>query len=375
MAKKKMTIEFSEEQETLLDIASNFCADKSPIAKVRERLELDGGFDPGIWKEIAELGWLGICVPEEYGGSDLSLAEVVTIVEPMGRHLLATPFASTTLVAQLLLKAGSDAQKSNWLPKICEGAIGALALSEAHGDWDLSHLTCTATREGDTIQLNGTKTFVTDAAAADVIVATIALDGAPALVLLEKSDLPEGTFEQETIIDETRRSYRVKLDGISVNASNLLEPSPTEAALEHLHLVASLLVSAEMCGGMAACLNTIVEYLNTRKQFDKLIGSYQALKHPTVDILMGLEASRSHLYYAANMIDDPQEGEIAVRMAKTQAGEAFAFAGDRAIQFHGGFGFTFECDAQLYRRRSLWCENQFGNVAYHRKKLAALLLD
>ncbi len=372
---KKLTIEFTDEQEQLLEVASNFCADKSPMAKVRERLEIEGGFDPAIWKEIAELGWLGICVPEDFGGSELSLGEVVTIVEPMGRHLLATPFVSTTLTAQLLMKAGTDSQKSAWLPKICEGAIGALAISEAHGDWDLGHLDCTAARDGDMLKLSGTKTFVTDAAAAGVIIASVALDGAPALVLLEKGDLPEGALDQESIIDETRRSYRLKLDGISVDAANLLDPAQTDAALKHHHLAASLLTSAEMCGGIAACLNTIVEYLNTRKQFDKLIGSYQALKHPTVDILMGLEASRSHLYYAASMFDDPEEGEIAVRMAKAQASEAFAFAGDRAIQFHGGFGFTFECDAQLYRRRSLWCENQFGNAAYHRKRLAGLLLD
>jgi len=375
MAKTKLAIEFSEEQETLLDIASNFCADKSPVAKVRERLELEGGFDPDIWKEIADLGWLGICVPEQYGGSALSLAEVVTIVEPMGRHLLATPFVSTTLVAQLLMKAGTEAQKSTWLPKICEGAIGAMGISEAHGDWDLGNLTCMGTRDGDAVKLSGTKTFVTDAAAADIVIASVSLDGSPALVFLEKSDLASGTMDKESIIDETRRSYRVNLDGISVSAANLLEMEQTGSALTHLHLAANLLTAAEMCGGLAACLNTIIEYLNTRKQFGKLIGSYQALKHPTVDILMGLEASRSHLYYAASVLDDPKEGEIAVRMAKVQVNEVFSYAGDRAIQFHGGFGFTFECDAQLYRRRSLWCENQFGNAAYHRKRLANLLLD
>ena len=129
-----------------------------------------------------------------------------------------------------------------------------------------------------------------------------------------------------------------------------------------------------MCGGTAAALDYIIEYLNTRKQFDRFIGSYQALKHPTVDILCELEAARSHLYYAASVFDEDEEGDIAVRMAKVQAGDAMAYAGDRAIQFHGGFGFTYDCDAQLFLRRALWCQSQFGDAPYQRKLLQDLLL-
>ena len=138
-----------------------------------------------------------------------------------------------------------------------------------------------------------------------------------------------------------------------------------------------LLLSAEMSGGIAGLLHVIVDYLTTRKQFDKLIGSYQALKHPTVQILLDGEACRSHVYHAATMMDqgDLSAQQIALHMAKAQASEAFAFAGDRAIQFHGGFGFTWECNAQLFLRRALWCQYQFGDERYHRQKLAPLLLD
>lgn len=372
---KKMIIEFSEEQVQLLDIASNFCKDKSAIADVRTRIDTKNGYDQAVWDEIVALGWLGIAVPEEFGGSELGLGEVVTIAEPMGRHLLATPFASTTLVAQALLQAGTDAQKASWLPKICQGAVASLALSESHGDWDLTHLTATATKGGDDLKLSGTKNLVTDAAMADLLLVSVTLDGAPALVLAEASNLPDGALTREVAIDETRRSYRVNLDGVTVPAANLLDQTKTAAALAHVQKVATLLLSAEMCGGIAATLDLVIEYLNTRKQFGKLIGSYQALKHPTVDILTGLEASRSHLYYAASVFGDPDEGDIAVHMAKAEAGDAFAYAGDRAIQFHGGFGFTYECDAQLYRRRSLWCQHQHGDSAHHREKLASLLLD
>ena len=119
-------------------------------------------------------------------------------------------------------------------------------------------------------------------------------------------------------------------------------------------------------------LPVIVEYLNTRKAFDRLIGSYQALKHPTVDILMSLEAARSHLYHASTLFaqEKMDDFESAIRMAKSHGSEAFAFAGDRAVQFHGGFGFTYECDAQLFLRRALWCQYQFGDEKYHRQLLA-----
>ena len=298
----------------------------------------------------------------------------MTIVEPLGRALAGTPLVATTLVAQALMMAGTQAQKREWLPKICEGAIGALALVEPHGDWNLAHLTAKAVRSGKELVLSGTKTFVTDAASADLIIVSVALDGTPALVLLDRQSLANAKIEREIVIDETRRSYRVALDGVTIPDENLLDPSQTAATLKHLDQAACLLLAAEMCGGASGVLVTIVDYLKTRKQFDRLIGSYQALKHPTVDALMAIDAARSHLYYAAGVSGDAVEGEVAARMAKAMAGDALALVSDRAIQFHGGFGFTYDCDAQLFRRRGIWCEAQHGDAAYQRKRLADLIL-
>lgn len=375
-------ISFSEEQAQLLEIAGTFAANKSPIAAVRRQLEAEDAVTPELWREIADLGWLGIAIPEDYGGSGLGLGEVVAIVEPMGRNLLSSPLASTTLAAQAILHGGDDEQKSQWLPQLAGGTVAALALTEAHGDWDLVNLTCTATRQGDALRLGGGKTFVTDAAMADLFLLSVALDGAPALLLMEKSALGEGALHREVVIDETRRSYGISLDGIEVPAANLLPLAGAADCLKGLHLAACLLYAAEMCGGMAGVINVTVEYLKTRRQFDHFIGAYQALKHPMVDALVGLEQARSHLYYAAtvfNMADasggSGGRGEVAVRMAKAQAAQAFAFASDRAIQFHGAFGFTYDCDAQLFRRRALWCEQQHGDGSHHRKHLAGLLLD
>lgn len=370
---KKLSITFSEEQEQLLDIATSFARDKFPMDKTRARIAAAEDFDRAVWDEMASLGWLGISVPEDFGGSGLGLAEVVTIAEPLGRNLAGTPFVSTTLAAQALLKAGTAEQKKEWLPKLCEGAIATLAIVEPHGDWNVEHIEATATEAGNDLALSGIKTFVTDAASADLAVVSVSLGGKPALVLLDKEALGKATLTRETVIDETRRSYRLKLDGVTVPKANLLDRAATPAALKHVDEAACLLLAAEACGGANGCIDVIVDYLKTRKQFDRYIGSYQALKHPTVDALLALEASRSHLYFAASVFGQGEEGEIAVRMAKALSSDAIAFASDRAIQFHGGFGFTYDCDAQLFRRRGIWCEAQHGDSAYHRRKLADLI--
>ena len=370
---------FSDEQAQLTEIAGTFAAHKAPISAVRRQLAAEHAIDAELWREIAGLGWLGIAIPEDYGGSGLGLGEVVAIVEPLGRNLLASPLVSTTLTAQVILWGGGGEQKSQWLPQLVGGAVAALALTEAHGDWDLTNLTCTAERQGDRLVLQGGKTFVTDASMADLFLLSVTLDGAPALVLVENSVLVEGALRREVVIDETRRSYGLHLDGIEVPAANLLPVAGAAGCLKRLHLAACLLYAAEMCGGMAGVINVTLEYLKTRRQFDHFIGAYQALKHPMVDALVGLEQARSHLYHAATVFDmavaSDQRGEVAVRMAKAQAAQAFAFASDRAIQFHGAFGFTYECDAQLFRRRALWCEQQHGDGPHHRKHLAGLLLD
>ncbi|MGD0144963.1 MAG: acyl-CoA dehydrogenase family protein [Rhizomicrobium sp.] len=371
---KRPTIAFSDEQAQLLEVATSFARDKFPLNQARARIAAKEDFDSAIWKEMASLGWLGVAIPDNFGGSGLGLAEVVTIVEPLGRYLVGTPFVSTTLAAQALLKAGTEAQMREWLPKICEGAVGALALVEPHGDWNLEHLTAKAAREGDRLALSGIKTFATDAASADFAIGSVALDGAPALVLLDRQALDAAKIEREIVIDETRRSYRIALDGIAIPGDRLLDPSRTRPALRHLDETACLLLAAELCGGAGGVLETMVEYLKTRRQFDRTIGSYQALKHPTVDALMALDGARSHLYYAAGLSGDDAEREVAVRMAKALAGDALSFASDRAIQFHGGFGFTYDCDAQLFRRRGIWCEAQHGDAAYQRKRLASLIL-
>ena len=370
----EVTLAFSEEQAELLEVAQSFCRDKSPIPTVRRLIEDELGYDPGVWAEMARLGWLGIAVPEEFGGSGLSLAEVVPVVEQMGRRLMGGPFVSTTLAAQALLVGGAEVQKSVILPGICAGKAATLALTEPHGDWDLAHIETSATETDGKFKLTGVKIFVVDAMSAEWIIVSVMKNGEPALIIIDRASLPENALRREVVADETRRSFRLQLAGLIVAADAFLDTARARETLTHLDLATSLLLSAEACGGAASCIDYTVEYLNTRKQFGKLIGSYQSLKHPIVDAHVAYELARSHLYSAASVFGRQGEGEIAARMAKSEAAEALAFAADRAIQFHGGFGFTYQCDAQLYRRRGMWCEYQYGDGSYQRAKLAKLML-
>lgn len=367
-------IGFSEDQATLLEVATDFCQRRAPVATVRRLMEDEPGHDPAVWAELGDLGWLGVAIPEAFGGSGLGLAEVVPLVEQMGRRLMAGPFVSTTLAAQALIAGGTEDQKREALPRIAAGEAATLALAELDTDWEPDAIGCTATQRPDgRLALSGRKILVTDAAEARRILASVRLDGAPALVLLTPEDLPSGALRRETVIDETRRSFALALDGIVLDADRLLDPDRVGVALEHIHLAANLLAAADMVGGTQACIDYTLDYLRTRTQFGKVIGAYQALKHPMVDAYTRYEQARSHLYSAAHCFNEQGTGEIAVRMAKAAADVAYSFAADRSIQFHGGFGFTWDCDAQLYRRRAIWHAAQFGDAAFHRKKLARLL--
>ena len=366
-------IGLSEEQAQLIDIAAGFCRDKSPIDEVRALLEEDTGFNPGVRQEIAELGWLGIGIPDTFGGIGLGLGEVVPIIEQMGRHLLTTPYVSTVLAAQAVLRGGTETQKNDILPKLASGTTATLAVCEDHGDWNLSHITCKASVTGDKVLLSGTKYLVSDVHQAEYVIATVAVDAQPALVIIPADAIAPSAIRREKIIDETRRAFAVELDGLTLPTDALMDGTAIADTLAHIELAASLLAAAEMCGGTYSVIDYTLDYLKTRKQFGKLIGGYQSLKHTMVDAHMGYERARAHLYSAAFLFGQQGEGEIAVRMAKAEAEEAFAFAADRAIQFHGGYGFTYDCDAQLYRRRAIWNAALYGDARYHRRKLADLM--
>ena len=363
-------ISLSDEQAMLLEAASSFCRERSASLTVRSLMSSETGFDAAVWRDIVAMGWPGLAVPEALGGSGLPMACTAVIAEPMGRHLLATPFTSTQLFVAGLLAGGSAAQQAHWLPAICRGRIGSVALFEDDGDWDLAQLGSQARRAVSGYTLHGHKTLVTDAGVADALLVSVALDGAPALALLDATALPRQHLQRETVIDETRRSWRLTLDGLTVTEDALITGAAATRGLSAVHDTALLLASAEAAGGLAGALALMVDYLNTRSAFGRKIGSYQALKHGCADLLCTLERARSHVHHAATLMAEGSDAEIALRMAKAEAGDGCVQAGDRAVQFHGGFGFTWDCDAQLYLRRALWLQPWFGDAGHQRQRLA-----
>lgn len=370
-------LEFTDDQAMILDSAREFCRAKSPIEKVRSLFDNETGFDPGVWQEMVDLGWPALAIPEEHGGAGLDIGTTVPLAESMGRALLSTPFFSVTLVAQGILRAGTPEQQARWLPELVAGRIAALALLD-DGDWGAPVSRCSATRQGDGLRLDGAKLFVADAGVAEAFLVWCTLDGADALVWVERDALGADAIREHVVIDETKRAARVDFTGVTVSADALLDPARTPAALRDLRLLGAMLVAAEATGSTAACLDVIVDYLKTRRQFGQLIGAYQSLKHPTVDILNAMDSARSHIYHAATVVGDgplDADAETACRMAKVEAGDALLFAGDRAVQFHGGMGFTHECDAQLFIRRGQWMRQWFGDPAQHRRRLARLLIE
>jgi acyl-CoA dehydrogenase len=367
-------IEYSEEEAMLAQSASELLAERSDMGAVRRQLDSPHGYDEELYARMAQLGWLGVALPEAHGGAGLHVGALVSVAEAMGRHLTASPFLATTLAAQALSLSGSAAQKAAWLPKFSAGqAVGSIAICEADGSYGLVPTLARAARSGKGLSLSGKKTFVLHGERADVVLVAVRLDDRPALLLLDAAALA-GRTRREVLIDETQRSARIDLDGLELPSDALLEGADALATLQHVQRVAWLLLAADMAGGAEAVMQLTLDYLRTRKQFGKPIGAYQALKHPMVEIACAVEQGRSLLYHAATAFErkDP-EREIALRMAKAQLGDTYAHAADRAIQFHGAIGFTYECHAQLFFRRAQWAQYSFGDSAHHRQRLSSLL--
>jgi alkylation response protein AidB-like acyl-CoA dehydrogenase len=373
-------ISFSPEQALLLDIAGRTLRERWPIDKVREHLEVGAGHSAELEREMSDLGWYGLAVPEAHGGSDQGLAELVPLVEPMGRHLVAGPFVATQIGVQGLLALTDPNLHATWLPKINQGQALAVALLEGDGSWDLERPTTLLEPASDGgFTLTGEKILVTDLEGAAGLLVTATTGDGPALVLLEPAQIAALERREDRVIDLTRRSTSVRFSALPVRADQTFTGPAAVHALQALRDAAWLLSAAEACGGLQGVLDVLLEYLRNRRQFGRTIGSYQALKHPTVDLLIGLERARSLLYHAATVVAHPESQaearEIALRMAKAEANDAFLQAADRAIQFHGGVGFTWECDAQLYLRRALWLQALWGDAPHHRQRLADLLLN
>jgi alkylation response protein AidB-like acyl-CoA dehydrogenase len=374
-----MDFAFSEEQDMLRASAREFLGKQVTSKTVRSLAESEDGFDAGLWKRLAELGWTGLGIPEEYGGVGTFL-DLVVVLEEAGRALLPGPFFTTMgLGVPALLEAGTEAQKKQVLSAVAAGdARVTLAMTEPAGRWDSGGVELRAERSGGSWRLSGTKLFVPDAEAADhiVVVARTRAGDDEGITLFLVSGRPAGlTVGPLKTMDMTRRWYELKFDGVELSDDAVMgSPDqgwpPLKRALEW----GAAALCAEMVGGAQWVLDTSVEYAKTRHQFGKPIGIYQAVSHKLSDMLLEVESARSATYYAAWTVDaDAPDRALATSMAKAYASDAFRKAAGNGIQVHGGIGFTWEHDMHLYFKRAKSSEVTLGDATYHRELVAQAL--
>ena len=363
---------FGEDHEVLRDSAQRFLAERCPLDEVRRLADDPLGYDPGLWKEIAGLGWTGLMVAEEHGGAGLGALHLALLLEEMGRVLLPSPFLAGALAGAALSAAGD----ARWLPGLASGdLLATLAFAEPEGSWEPGDVAATAEPGKNGFVLRGAKAYVPAAASANLVVTPFREpDGAMALFAVE---LPAAgvVVEPETGVDPTRRSGRVLFDDARVGAEARL-PGDGAAALAAAFRLGWTALAAEAVGAAESTLILTRDYAVDRAQFGRQIGSFQAVKHPLVNVMIAVESARTLTYGAAAAINHAEESsEIPARMAKAAASDAFHFAANRAVQLHGGYGFTIDCDVHHFFKRALWVRATLGDAIHHRRHLADALID
>ena len=363
-----MNFGFTEEQNLLRDQVERFMQDTCPITRVREISDA-GGFAEDLWKQIGELGWLGLLIPEAYGGLGLKWIDQVVVLEAAATGLCPLPITSHALASTAILACASDEQKSRWLPAMASGeAVYSLGLYDDPNWIDPAAVTATAKVDGDGYILGGKKPFVNDAGSASHLLLAVQGPNGLALTAVTKDEV---RITAQPTMDTTKPMASVDLEGVRIGADRLL--TMTAGQLDFLTDCGALAVTAEMVGAGSAMLNLTSEYAKQRIQFGKPIGQYQGVKHRLADMYVDLESYRSLCYFAGWCADDdPKELARAVSLAKGYASDAFNQIGIDGVGLHGAIGFTAEYDAQLFLKRSKWARPMFGDSDFHLDRVASL---
>ena len=366
-----MALGVTEEQEELRDSVRRFLTDRVPISRVRELMETEDGIDPAVWEQAgAQLGLLGLAVPEEYGGAGFSFAEQAIVLEELGAALYGGPYlASGVLAATALLASPDEAARRDLLPGIASGeVIATVAFTEDDGSWDPAMARLAAVKAGDSWRLDGHKSFVLDGGAAGLVLALAVADGRLSLFAVD-GDAAGLTRATLPTLDQTRKLARLEFDGVS--ARLIGSPGDAAAVMDRVLNVAAIALAAEQLGGAQRALDMTVAYTKVRHQFGRPIGSFQGLKHRLADLLLEVESLRSAVTYAASAVaEDSPEVPVLAPLVKAYASDTYFHVVAEMIQMHGGIGFTWEHDAHLYFKRAKSSELFLGDASYHRERLA-----
>lgn len=376
-----MPLVLTEEQEMLREAARGFLETRAPVSALRKLRDArdEVGFSRDLWKEMAEMGWAGVLIDEEFGGSDFGFVGAGVIAEEMGRTLTASPFLSTSILAATALKKyASKAHRQEHLPKIAAGdLVMALAVDEKNKHAP-SKTALSAEKSGNAFRLSGEKTFVADGHVADKLIVAARTAGAPGeeagITLFLVDAQAKGVARERTIMVDSRNAARIRFDGVEATGDDVIgEVDGGWQALEGILNAGRAGLAAEMSGAAQRAFEMTVGYLKERTQFGRPIGSFQGLQHRAAHLYCELELVKSATLKALQVLDDSFEMAGAFcALAKAKAGEVAKLASQEAVQMHGGIGMTDEHDIGLYMKRIRVAQEMFGDPAFHADRIARL---
>jgi alkylation response protein AidB-like acyl-CoA dehydrogenase len=365
-----MDFDFSEDQVMLRDLAREFLSEQSSVAHVRAMMEDERGYDPAMYKAFVQLGILP--TPEEYGGGGLGMVEQAIIFEEMGRVAYPGPYFATVILAGgAITHSGDENAMVRYLPDIGNGDLTlTLAFLEEAIGWTPDAISMALEKDGDGYTLNGTKRFVPWGHTADVILVAARSGDGISLVAVPK-DAAGLSIEPNVMLDLNSKVSTLTFSNVKVPAENLIgAEGGAWPALETTLRDAAVCASAEMLGAARKSLELSVDYAKVRKQFGQFIGQFQAVKHMLAEMLEETENAHAAVYYAAWAIDaGAPDATLAASVAKANTNDAGRDVCGKAVQVHGGIGFTWEYDLHLYFKRAKHLEVMYGDTDFHREKV------
>ena len=376
-----MAVVLNEEQSMLRDSARGLISDKAPVSHLRQLRDAKDatGFSRDLWKAFVEMGFSGLLIPEDFGGSGLGCVEAGVVMEEIGRSLMPSPFLSTAvLAASALARGGSAAQKSEHLPRISDGSLlAALAIDEGAKHRPLQ-TKMQAVRSGNGFKLQGDKAFVVDGHTADLLIVAARTAGAAGepngLTLFLVNPKAKGIEIARTAMLDSHNAARITFDNVEVNGDSVLgEVDQGYQLLEGVLDIGRGAVASEMVGLSEEVFGRTVGYLKERKQFGKLIGEFQALQHRAAQLYIEIEITRAAVLKALQTLDTNFENAgAAVAVAKARAGSTATLAVQEGVQMHGGMGMTDQFDIGFFMKRARVCQELFGDSNFHADQLARM---
>ena len=375
-----MPLVLNEEQTFLKDSAKKFALERTPTTHFREvrDSEIENCYQEEIWNEMVALGWTGILIPEEYGGSNFGVAGIASILEELGKTLTPSPLFSTAVVGVSLVNHASDLVKKEILTKVAnEGLKLSLALEE-NNHHNPKKISCSVEKKGEDFFINGEKSFVLDGTFADKIIVACRSsnsesdkDGISLLIVDSNS---EGLSITPTKMVDSRNAANIKFDNVKSSTDNLIgEEGKGFEILEKVLDISRVAISAEMLGSALQAYEITLDYLKERDQFGSKIGSFQALQHRAAIMFSELELCKSCVIESITSFDEGSNDlERLASLAKAKVGEVFHLVSNESVQLHGGVGVTDEYDIGLYLKRARVVEQIFGNSEFHKNRYAEL---